>query len=109
MIKVEDLEVWYGKILAVSEISIEVKKGEIVGLIGPNGAGKSTIVNSIIGVVRSKKGKIEMNGERIENLPTHEIIKRGVTIAPEGRRLFPFLTVEENLMIGAINAEAWKK
>ncbi|MEM2070080.1 MAG: ABC transporter ATP-binding protein [Archaeoglobaceae archaeon] len=109
MIKVEDLEVWYGKILAVSEISIEVKKGEIVGLIGPNGAGKSTIVNSIIGVVRSKKGKIEMNGERIENLPTHEIIKRGVTIAPEGRRLFPFLTVEENLMMGAINAEAWKK
>ncbi len=109
MIKVEDLEVWYGKILAVSGVSIEVKKGEIVGLIGPNGAGKSTIVNSIIGVVKPKKGKIEMNGERLENLPTHEIIKRGVTIAPEGRKLFPFLTVEENLMIGAINGEAWKK
>ncbi len=109
MMSVEDLEVWYGKILAVDGISIKVEKGEIVGLIGPNGAGKSTILNSIIGVVKPKKGKITLNGENLMNLPTYEIIKKGVTIAPEGRKLFPFLTVEENLLMGAINGEAWKK
>ncbi|MEM0330608.1 MAG: ATP-binding cassette domain-containing protein, partial [Archaeoglobaceae archaeon] len=84
MMSVEDLQVWYGKILAVDGISIKVEKGEIVGLIGPNGAGKSTIMNSIIGAVRPKKGKITLNGENIMNLPTYEIIKKGVTIAPEG-------------------------
>lgn len=109
MMTVEDLEVWYGKILAVDGISIKVEKGEIVGLIGPNGAGKSTIMNSIIGAVRPKKGKITLNGDSLMNLPTYEIIKRGVTIAPEGRKLFPFLTVEENLLMGAINREAWKR
>lgn len=109
MMSVEDLEVWYGKILAVDGISIKVEKGEIVGLIGPNGAGKSTILNSIIGAVRPKKGKITFNGENLMNLPTYEIIKKGVTIAPEGRKLFPFLTVEENLLMGAINGEAWKR
>ncbi|NHW22739.1 MAG: ABC transporter ATP-binding protein [Archaeoglobales archaeon] len=109
MMSVEDLEVWYGKILAVDGITIKVEKGEIVGLIGPNGAGKSTILNSIIGMIKPKKGKITLNGESLMNLPTYEIIKKGVTIAPEGRRLFPFLTVEENLLMGAINGEAWKK
>ncbi|MCS7130617.1 MAG: ABC transporter ATP-binding protein [Archaeoglobaceae archaeon] len=109
MMSVEDLEVWYGKILAVDGISIKVENGEIVGLIGPNGAGKSTIMNSIIGVVKPKKGKIKLNGDDLINLPTYEIIKKGVTIAPEGRKIFPFLTVEENLLMGAINGEAWKK
>lgn len=109
MMSVEDLEVWYGKILAVDGISLKVEKGEIVGLIGPNGAGKSTILNSIIGVIKPKKGKITLNGQELTNLPTYEIIKRGVTIAPEGRKLFPFLTVEENLLMGAINGEAWKQ
>ncbi|MCQ4152886.1 MAG: ABC transporter ATP-binding protein [Archaeoglobi archaeon] len=109
MMSVEDLEVWYGKILAVDGITIKVEKGEIVGLIGPNGAGKSTILNSIIGMIKPKKGKITLNGESLMNLPTYEIIKKGVTIAPEGRKLFPFLTVEENLLMGAINGEAWKK
>jgi branched-chain amino acid transport system ATP-binding protein len=109
MMSVEDLEVWYGKILAVDGITIKVEKGEIVGLIGPNGAGKSTILNSIIGMIKPKKGKITLNGESLMNLPTYEIIKKGVTIAPEGRKLFPFLTVEENLLMGAINSEAWKK
>ncbi|MCS7143995.1 MAG: ABC transporter ATP-binding protein [Archaeoglobaceae archaeon] len=109
MMSVEDLEVWYGKILAVDGISIKVENGEIVGLIGPNGAGKSTIMNSIIGAVRPKKGKITLNGDNLMNLPTYEIIKKGVTIAPEGRKIFPYLTVEENLLMGAINGEAWKK
>jgi branched-chain amino acid transport system ATP-binding protein len=93
----------------VDGITIKVEKGEIVGLIGPNGAGKSTILNSIIGMIKPRKGKITLNGESLMNLPTYEIIKKGVTIAPEGRKLFPFLTVEENLLMGAINGEAWKK
>lgn len=109
MLRVEGLEVWYGKILAVRDVSITVEEGEIVGLIGPNGAGKSTILNSIIGVVKPKKGEIKMNGEPLERLKTHEIISRGVSIAPEGRRLFPYLTVEENLLMGAIGKEAWKR
>ncbi|MEM4472275.1 MAG: ABC transporter ATP-binding protein [Archaeoglobaceae archaeon] len=107
--KVENLEVWYGKIRAVSEINFEVKKGEIVGLIGPNGAGKTTILKAIIGVIKPSKGEIIFENQRLNGLETHEIIKRGIAIAPEGRQLFPFLTVEENLLMGAINGEAWKK
>jgi branched-chain amino acid transport system ATP-binding protein len=109
MLRVDDLEVWYGKIMAVTEISLSVEDGEIVGLIGPNGAGKTTILNSIIGVVKPKKGRVTMNGDSLENLPTHEIIRKGISIAPEGRRLFPYLTVEENLLMGAIGKEAWKR
>ena len=109
MMKLEDIEVWYGKIMAVSGINIEVKRGEIVGLIGPNGAGKTTILNSIIGVIKPRKGEIIFENEKIKDLQTHEIIKRGIAIAPEGRKLFPFLTVEENLLMGAINDEAWGK
>ncbi|MFN3384610.1 MAG: ABC transporter ATP-binding protein [Archaeoglobaceae archaeon] len=108
MMKLEGIEVWYGKIMAVSEISLEVNKGEIVGLIGPNGAGKTTILNSIIGVIKPRKGEIIFEKEKINDLQTHEIIKKGIAIAPEGRKLFPFLTVEENLLMGAINGEAWK-
>uniref|UniRef100_A0A7C3RK10 ABC transporter ATP-binding protein n=1 Tax=Archaeoglobus fulgidus TaxID=2234 RepID=A0A7C3RK10_ARCFL len=108
MMKINDIEVWYGKVRAVSDISLEVNRGEIVGLIGPNGAGKTTILNAIIGVTRIARGEIIFENERLNDLETHEIIKKGITIAPEGRQLFPFLTVEENLMMGAINGEAWK-
>jgi len=106
--KINDIEVWYGKVRAVSDISLEVNRGEIVGLIGPNGAGKTTILKAIIGVTRIARGEIIFENERLNDLETHEIIKKGITIAPEGRQLFPFLTVEENLMMGAINGEAWK-
>jgi len=107
--RLNDVEVWYGKIRAVSGISLDVRKGEIVGLIGPNGAGKTTILNAIIGVVRATKGEIIFENDRLNDLETHEIIKRGIAIAPEGRQLFPFLTVEENLLMGAINGDAWNK
>jgi len=107
--KVSDVEVWYGKVRAVSDISLEVNKGEIVGLVGPNGAGKTTILKAIIGVVRVAKGEIIFENERLNDFETHEIIKKGIAIAPEGRQLFPFLTVEENLLMGAINGEAWGK
>ena len=109
MLTVEKLEVWYGKVKALWGVSLEVRKGEIVGLIGPNGAGKSTTLNTIMGIVKPKAGRISLDGERIDGKETHEIIKKGLFIVPEGRGIFPFLTVEENLLLGAIHGEAWRK
>ena len=109
MLTVEDLEVWYGKVKALWGVSLEVRKGEVVGLIGPNGSGKTTTLNAIMGIVKPKAGRILLDGERIDGKETHEIIKRGLFIVPEGRGLFPFLTVEENLLLGAIHGEAWRK
>lgn len=109
MLTVDNIEVWYGKVRALWGVSLEVREGEVVGLIGPNGAGKTTTLNTIMGLVKPKSGKILLNGERIDDKETHEIIKRGLFIVPEGRQLFPFLTVEENLLLGAIHGESWKK
>jgi branched-chain amino acid transport system ATP-binding protein len=109
VLAVEKLEVWYGKVKALWDVSLEVRKGEIVGLIGPNGAGKSTTLNTIMGIVKPKAGRILLDGERIDGKETYEIIKRGLFIVPEGRGIFPFLTVEENLLLGAIHGEAWRK
>jgi len=106
---VEDLEVWYGKVKALWGVSLTVQRGEVVGLIGPNGAGKTTTLNAIMGIVKPKGGRILLDGERIDGKETHEIIKKGLFIVPEGRGLFPFLTVEENLLLGAIHGEAWRK
>ncbi|MCS7139578.1 MAG: ABC transporter ATP-binding protein [Candidatus Nezhaarchaeota archaeon] len=108
MLTVENLEVWYSKVKALWDVSLEVHKGEIVGLIGPNGAGKTTTLNTIMGLIKPRSGKILLNGERIDGKETHEIIKRGLFIVPEGRRLFPFLTVEENLLLGSIHGVAWE-
>lgn len=109
MLAVEDLEVWYVKIRAVWGVSLKVNEGEIVGLIGPNGAGKTTTLNTIIGVLKPRKGRIMLNGDRIDGKEPHEIIKKGLSIVPEGRRIFPFLTVEENLLLGSIHGVHWKK
>ncbi len=109
MLVVEDLEVWYGKVKALWGVSLTVQRGEVVGLIGPNGAGKTTTLNAIMGIVKPKGGRILLDGERIDGKETHEIIKKGLFIVPEGRGLFPFLTVEENLLLGAIHGEAWRK
>ena len=109
MLVVEDLEVWYGKVKALWGVSLTVQRGEVVGLIGPNGAGKTTTLNAIMGIVKPKDGRILLDGERIDGKETHEIIKKGLFIVPEGRGLFPFLTVEENLLLGAIHGKAWRK
>ena len=109
MLVVEGLEVWYGKVKALWNVSLAVRKGEIVGIIGPNGAGKTTTLNTIMGIVKPGGGKILLNGERIDGKETHEIIKKGLYIVPEGRGVFPFLTVEENLLLGAIHGEAWER
>lgn len=109
MLEVHDVEVRYGRIRAVTGVSLEVDRGEIVGLMGPNGAGKSSILKSIIGLVRPTKGRISFMGKDIQGLPTEDIIATGIAMSPEGRELFPYLTVEENLLMGAIGAQSWKK
>ena len=100
LLTVENLEASYGDALALHGISCTVSKGETLALIGSNGAGKSTLLKSIVGLVANKRGKITFKGEDITRLPANEIVKRGLALVPEGRRLFPSLSVEENLVLG---------
>lgn len=101
MLKVENLKVNYGGIEAVKGISFEVKAGEIVTLIGSNGAGKSTTLRTISGLVKPKEGKIIFQDEDITKTSSSAIVKKGITLCPEGRRIFPDMTVIENIKIGA--------
>ena len=101
ILELEDVHTYYGAIQALKGISIEVREGEIVTLIGANGAGKSTTLRSINGLNRPRRGKIRFKGEEITNRPAHEIVKLGIAQSPEGRRLFPRMSVLENLEMGA--------
>ncbi len=101
LLEVRDLHVAYGKIDAVRGIGFDVAAGEVVALIGSNGAGKTTTLRTLSGLQRSSAGEVRLDGERIDRLPAHEIVARGVAHAPEGRRLFPRMTVRENLDLGA--------
>jgi branched-chain amino acid transport system ATP-binding protein len=101
MLKVQDLHVYYGGIHALKGISIEVPKGKVVTLIGSNGAGKSSTLRAIAGLIRNKKGAITFNGADLTSRDPVEIVKSGIVMAPEGRRIFPHLTVLENLRLGA--------
>ena len=100
MLKANNISSYYGNIQALDNISIEVNKGEIVSIIGSNGAGKSTLLMTLCGIVPAKSGSIFFNDIDISSLPTHEIIRMGVSHSPEGRRIFPKLTVYEKLLIG---------
>lgn len=101
VLKINDLHVYYGGIHALRGISLEVPENKIITLIGANGAGKSTTLRSICSLVPSAKGKISFRGEDITSLKTTEIVKKGITLVPEGRHVFPDLTVLENLKLGA--------
>jgi ABC transporter len=101
ILEIKDLNVRFGGIRAVDGISMNVQEGKIITLIGANGAGKSTILRSVSGIVRPASGDILLNGESIVGLSPDKIVARGVTLVPEGRRVFPNLTVLENLKIGA--------
>ena len=101
MLEVRDLEVAYGKILAVKKISFSVDQGQVVSLIGTNGAGKTTTLRTISGLLRPSAGEIWFQGERIDHVAAHDIVARGLAHSPEGRRIFPKLSVEENLLLGA--------
>ena len=101
LLRIEDLKVNYGGIEAVKGISLSVEEGQIVTLIGANGAGKSTTLRTISGLVKARSGRITFAGEDITGLDPTSIVKKGITMAPEGRRIFPDMTVKENLRMGA--------
>ena len=101
ILEVSDVHTYYGSIQALKGISLEVREGEIVTLLGSNGAGKSTTLRSINGLNRPRRGTIRFDGRDITRVPAHEIVKRGIAQSPEGRRLFPRMSVTENLEMGA--------
>jgi branched-chain amino acid transport system ATP-binding protein len=101
MLILENVHTFYGPIGALKGVSLEVQKGEIVSLIGSNGAGKSTCLMTISGVLNPSEGRISLNGAEISGMPPHEVVKMGISHVPEGRRIFPRLTVLENLEMGA--------
>jgi branched-chain amino acid transport system ATP-binding protein len=101
VLRLEDVHTYYGSIHALKGVSIEVREGEIVTLIGANGAGKSTTLRSVNGLNHPREGRIRFQGRDITNAPPHEIVKMGIAQSPEGRRLFPHMSVYENLEMGA--------
>lgn len=106
MLEISDLVVRYGPFLACDTVSIHVKPGEIVGVIGPNGAGKSSIVRAIAGLVQLASGDIRFQGQSIVGVAPHLLIRRGLSVVPEGRGLFPHMSVEENLLMGGYSLES---
>ena len=110
MLKIRNLNTYYGAIHALKGIDLDVPEGKSVTLVGSNGAGKSTTVLSVTGILKVAEGSvIELNGENIANMGPHKIVKRGVSLSPEGREVFPSLTVEENLRLGAFPVRNQKK
>ncbi|AKQ55594.1 ABC transporter ATP-binding protein [Bordetella hinzii] len=105
MLKLENIHTYYGAIQALNNVSVEVNKGEIVTLIGANGAGKTTLLMTVCGDPRAREGRITFEGRDITQEPTHTIMRSGIAISPEGRRVFKDLTVTENLMMGGFFAK----
>ena len=101
MLSVQDLHVYYGKVHALKGVSLEVEQGEIVTLLGANGAGKSTTLRTISGLLRPQQGEIRLDGLLLNSVPAHKIVNAGISHAPEGRKVFSTLTVDENLNMGA--------
>jgi branched-chain amino acid transport system ATP-binding protein len=101
VLQIKEINVYYGNIHAVRDISLTISQGEIVAIIGANGAGKTTIQKTIVGLLRSKTGKITFAGEDITNQSTATIVSNGISLVPEGRRVFPRLSVADNLLLGA--------
>ena len=108
MLKVEAIDVYYGDLQALRGVSLEVREGEVVTIIGSNGAGKSTTIRSISGILRPKTGVIRWGDQPIQEMSTADIVELGIVQIPEGRQLFPTMTVLENLELGALNPKAHK-
>lgn len=106
MLNLAGMNVFYGRIHILNDVSFELRKGEILSLVGPNSAGKSTTLNMISRLIPIRSGEIRLEGIRIEGLESHEIVDRGIIQVPEGRRIFPYLTVKENLDMGSYNRRA---
>jgi branched-chain amino acid transport system ATP-binding protein len=108
MLEVSNLSTFYGNVQALWDVSLNIDKAEIVALVGANGAGKTTLLNTISGLIRPTSGSVSFLGNRIDGLAAHEIAAQGISHVPEGGRLFPDMTVRENLDMGAYTPEAWK-
>lgn len=106
MLRVSDLQVCYGDYQVIWDVSLEVHEGEVVSLLGPNGSGKSTVFNTISGLLKPRAGSIEFTGRRIDGRATHDIVRLGLAHILERRRVFPYLTVRENLWLGAYHPDA---
>ncbi|MET0909077.1 MAG: ABC transporter ATP-binding protein [Ilumatobacteraceae bacterium] len=106
MLEVDHVDAGYGDFQALFDVSLDVDVGAAVAVIGANGAGKSTLLGTIAGVLRTRAGEIRFAGDRIDHLPAHDRVGRGIALVPEGRRIFPSLSVEENLRIGAYRRRA---
>jgi branched-chain amino acid transport system ATP-binding protein len=106
LLRLDGLELAYGDMVAVRDVSLDVARGEFVALVGSNGAGKTTTLRGITGLVRPRRGRVELDGQRIDGLAPADIVARGVAHVPEGRQLFPSMTVRENLEVGARTAES---
>ena len=100
VLQVENINVYYGSIHAVKDVSFHVEQGEVVTLIGANGAGKSTVLNTVAGLLRSRTGRVHFLGEELRHVPGHKLVGRGMALVPEGRRIFQHMTVQENLDLG---------
>ena len=101
LLEVRNLETFYGPIMAIRGVSLEVQQGQVVTVLGANGAGKTTLLKTISGIMDPEKGKVLFDGQEIQGLEPHQIVRRGIVQVPEGREVFPLLTVEENLALGA--------
>jgi len=107
MLEVQNLSTFYGKVQALWDVCLEIRKSEIVALIGANGAGKTTLLNTISGVLRPASGTIRFLGERIDGLPPHSVVDLGISHVPEGGKVFPDMSVRENLELGAYPSKVW--
>lgn len=108
ILEIRDLSVYYGEFLALSGIDLDVEKRQVVSLMGANSAGKSTLLKTISGILRPRSGTINFDGKRIDNLDPHNIVALGMSLVPEGRKIFSALTVRENLLIGSYTPRARK-
>ncbi|MBP7765803.1 MAG: ABC transporter ATP-binding protein [Syntrophaceae bacterium] len=108
MLNIKDLKAAYGVIPVLHGVTLDIREGELVALLGANGAGKTTLLNSISGVLPAKSGTISFRGESIGHLSSDQIVHLGISQIPEGRKIFPYLSVKENLLMGASTRKAWK-
>ena len=109
MLEAKNISAGYGMIQILWDLSFKIKEKEIVSIIGPNGAGKTTLVKTIMGLIPPKTGTIQFKGQNIENMPTYEIVKKKISLIPEGRDIFPRMTVEENILLGAYTIKEKQK
>jgi len=109
MLEVSNIDTFYGRVQALWGVSLKIDEGEIVALVGANGAGKTTLLNTISGLLRPASGSVEFLGKRIDGLAPHHVVELGISHIPEGGKLFPDMSVRENLEMGAYASEAWKQ